>query len=241
MNALDVFDFVRIINLPERVDRLKATVRELERIGILLDGEKVKVFSAIRPPAAEGFPSIGARGCFLSHLEVLRAAHEAGARKLLVIEDDIQFEKSFCSRIASALKAAQAADWDLLWLGHVVSTDGCQDIAMVPCQQGLLTTHMYAVNGGILPRLITEFEAMLERPPGHPDGGPMFEDGAFTTFCLKNPEIVRMIAMPSWARQRSSRSDISPRGWVNTWPVLRTIADKCRTIRNHVLDQITRR
>jgi len=43
--------------------------KELSRIGW-----RAEFFPAVRPETAQGFPWIGARGCFLSHLAVLKSA-----------------------------------------------------------------------------------------------------------------------------------------------------------------------
>ena len=65
------FDQIFIINLVERRDRRHEMELQLKKIGIYLPNDKVKFFPAIRPKVLAGFPSIGAKGCFLSHLNVL--------------------------------------------------------------------------------------------------------------------------------------------------------------------------
>ena len=60
-------EYVVIINLPERIDRKREMQKQLANVGWGAD-----FFSAIRPTHPDGFESVGARGCFLSHLAVLR-------------------------------------------------------------------------------------------------------------------------------------------------------------------------
>jgi GR25 family glycosyltransferase involved in LPS biosynthesis len=73
-----------VINLEHRTDRRRAMEKELSKIGW-----NAEFFPAIRPAEAADFPSIGARGCFLSHLAVLRRASETEARRLILVEDDV--------------------------------------------------------------------------------------------------------------------------------------------------------
>jgi GR25 family glycosyltransferase involved in LPS biosynthesis len=70
------FDQIFIINLIERRDRRHEMELQVKKIGIYLPNDKF--FPAIRPKVLAGFPSIGARGCFLSHLSVLSEAAEKG-------------------------------------------------------------------------------------------------------------------------------------------------------------------
>jgi glycosyl transferase family 25 len=233
MHFFDFFDYIRIINLPERTDRRNEVIRELQRIGLPLEKGRVEIVSATRPQTADGFSTIGARGCFLSHLQVLRQAQKDKARYLAVLEDDITFNSRLWNQNGPSSTAVSDGKWDLIWLGHL-EPDTNRELVFERHTRDLLTTHFYAVNGEILGRLVDAFEAMLTRPAGHPDGGPMYPDGAFNTICKQNPDIVRLIALPSLAGQRSSRSDVTPRGWASTLPVVQTIADRCRAARNRM-------
>src|ERR1700704_4562761 len=87
-----------VINLQRRIDRRIEAGNELSRIGW-----HAKYFSAIEAESEAGFPSIGARGCFLSHLAVLRNAKEAGVRRLVILEDDVNFVRDFPNRWQSAV------------------------------------------------------------------------------------------------------------------------------------------
>ena len=64
-----------VINLPYRTDRRSEMQRELSRIGW-----NAQFFPAIRPASAGSFSSIGAHGCFLSHLAVLKAARNSAPK-----------------------------------------------------------------------------------------------------------------------------------------------------------------
>ena len=68
------FTQTRIINLIDRPDRRKEMSSQLARIGAL--SANVRFFDAQRPPDRGEFPSLGARGCFESHLSILRSARD---------------------------------------------------------------------------------------------------------------------------------------------------------------------
>ena len=83
---------IYVINLSTRPDRRKEAEKELARIDW-----RAEFFSAERPIDALGFPSIGARGCFESHLSVLKLGLAQGEH-LAILEDDLNFSRSFAER-----------------------------------------------------------------------------------------------------------------------------------------------
>lgn len=87
----DHYDIIRIINLPSREDRRLEMIGELRRHGIEVDGERVAFSEAISPKEADGFYSIGAHGCYQSHLNILEAS---GDESVLIIEDDCDFRNN---------------------------------------------------------------------------------------------------------------------------------------------------
>ena len=93
MNVIDYFDRARIINIASRKDRRLETEEEFARNGFHIDDEKVGFFKAVTPTEGEGFPSVGVRGCFLSHLGVLEEAMRLDLKNILILEDDIQFSR----------------------------------------------------------------------------------------------------------------------------------------------------
>ena len=71
MKVFDAFERIVVINLRERVDRRREMEAELRRAGIGAGDRRLQFFAGIRPADAGLFPSIGARGCFESHLGVI--------------------------------------------------------------------------------------------------------------------------------------------------------------------------
>ena len=223
---LDTFDRIAVINLPERADRRRQVTGELARLGVAVDGRRVRFIEAIRPAGPEQFPSTGAHGCYLSHLKTLRQAHADGVRRLLVLEDDVMFGAEM--RGAAALADALRGDaWQLAYPGHVQPAEP-GPLRWIATDAPLVCAHCYAVHGDALPTLIDHLEACLARPAGHPDGGPMHFDGALTMLRQARPELVTLLASRSLAGQRSSRSDIIGPSWIDRLP----LAGLARAVRN---------
>ncbi len=224
---ISFFDSIRVINLPERTDRRRAISIDLERFGMPLEPGKVEIFRAIRPAEAGPFPSIGTRGCFLSHLEVFKEAKAAGVSRLLVIEDDLQISRRFPQFEEAFLDVLHSKDWGIAYFGHALELPP-SSTPMVVFEEPVLLAHFYGVNGAILGRLIEFLEQLLQRPLGHPDGGPMHFDGALTTFRNQNRDLLTLVANPSVGRQRSSRTDIHPLRWFDRTPVIRDLVATAR-------------
>lgn len=106
---------VFVINLPHRTDRRADMERELRRVGWT-----VEFFPAIRPDGQGDFPSIGARGCFLSHLAVLERAREGRHAHVVILEDDANFAADFTGRWQRVEDFLGGPDWSLLYAGHAL-------------------------------------------------------------------------------------------------------------------------
>ena len=204
------FDRVRIINLPERTDRRREMTRQLARVGAL-DNPRIDFFDATKPDDAGDFPSRGARGCFMSHLGVLRAAVADGVTSLLILEDDLNFVADFPMTEPGRFHAPADKGWGIfygtyrLYEPHVAPPPG----ARLPPEAAVETASFVAFNGPLLPRVVTFLEEVLKRPAGSPEYGPMHVDGAYSIFRLLNPDVATYVAPEQLGYQRSSRSDIS--------------------------------
>jgi len=225
----DYFQGVYAVNLPERKDRRQLIVKELEAAGMPLTPSRVEIFPAIRPDEAGGFPSIGARGCFSSQVAILKQAKQEGLSNILIVEDDLEISAKFRTDQAVILEQLCQQDWDFAYFGHVEEVGEKSLVALVPFSDGVMTTHFYAVNGRIFDRLLRFLEEVQQRPPGHPDGGPMHLDGAYSTFRARNPDVVTLIASPNLGWQKSSRSDIYPNPWFDRVPGIMQLAGAART------------
>jgi hypothetical protein len=230
---LAYFEQTFIINLPERTDRLRDTMRTLERLGPG-SGQRCTVFPAVRPDGLNGFPSLGARGCFESHLAVLRMARDRGSDSVLILEDDIRVEPQFLKLWPALVAELKGRRWDVLTLGFdPASVHLPQGTSLlVECRKPVRLAHCYAVHGSALARLVGFLEAMQARPAGDPLGGPMHYDGALYHFSIE-PGVERLVCRRSLAAQRASRSDIAPTAWFDS-PVLRPVMTRLRSLKNRM-------
>lgn len=235
MDIKAFFDRTYIVNLPSRADRRKWITAELKRVGLELTPGKIEIFPAIRPDHPGGFTSIGARGCFLSHLEILRKAQRDGLANVLVIEDDLAISNLLKTYEESLVEKLQVSDWGFLYLGHCHEFEKQPDhgFSLESFNGPLQTTHFYAVNGWVIPKLIEFLEQILQRPPGHPDGGPMHVDGAYSRFREKYADMITLIASPSVGFQASSRSDITT-SWVDEVFILKNVSSAARKVKLHL-------
>jgi glycosyl transferase, family 25 len=240
---IEFFERTYVINLPEREDRRRGIAKELERAGLPFTPGKVELFPAIRPQEPGLFAGIGIRGCFLSHLNLLKKAKAEGLRNVLVMEDDLAIRPDFNQYEAALLSELQQIDWDIVTFGYLgddnsginskINSHSNPNPVHSPILQSFdgeaIGTHFYAVNGKTLDPLIQFFETLMERPLSHPEGGAMPTDGVFNVFSWQHPQCRRLIAVPSFGGQRSSRSDISP-GWFDDVPILKDLAGVARIV-----------
>src|SRR5664279_1735163 len=112
------FGITYLINLPERVDRLKMAKRQLARVGWEIGPSGVNIFPALRYAQSEGFPSAPIRGCFHSHLECLRAADADARHSVLILEDDIALSTSLPRLTPSIKRTLTTENWDFVYFGY---------------------------------------------------------------------------------------------------------------------------
>jgi glycosyl transferase family 25 len=213
---------VFVINLKDRTDRRTAMQRQLSEIGWRAD-----FFSAIRPPRAAGFPSIGARGCFLSHLAVLKTTQEMAAQQLVILEDDINFVPEFVERWKSSISALETKEWSIFYPGHVLG--GLPTgLSRISPSTGIQCTHFMVINGNAISTVIAGLERILSRTVGHPLGGPMHVDGAYSTIRSQDHSLVTYAEFPVLGHQRPSRSDVGNLKWFDRVGTLTPIVSLAR-------------
>ncbi len=223
-----------VINLPFRADRRSEFATQLHRIGLSFDHPQVKIFDAVRPDAPDGFPSVGARGCFFSHLGILREAVATGQDRILICEDDLDFTPNSLASFPDLMARLKTDDWSLFYGGYGETPLGkktAPGILLLDSDQGVSCSHFYAVRGSAIADLKNYLEAMLLRPPGDPKGGPMHYDGALSWFRKEHPHHITLAAAPPIGVQRSSRTDIHELRWFDRWPIARSLAGLGRRAR----------
>jgi len=189
----------------------------------------VELFPGIRSGEAAGFPSAAVRGCFLSHLGVLREARRRHLKSVLILEDDVVLSPLVRDQFDS-LRAALADSWDIVYLGHRETVSGGSLPALLPFNGPIVTAHFYAVREPAISGLVDYLEEVQLRPAGHPAGGPMHVDGALSMYRQRNPGLLTRIADPNLGWQRPSRSDIHST-WLQSAPLFRHAYDAARAVR----------
>lgn len=107
---------------------------------------------------------------------------------------------------------------------------GSEFWAEIAPSTAIMTAHALLINRDTIPLLISYLEAMLARPAGSLQGGPMHVDGAYSWFRNAHPEMRTLITHVPYIGQRSLRSDIAPAGIKERLPFLPLL----RRIRNRV-------
>ena len=221
MTLVEYFDRTCIINLPERPDRLRVIRKELRRCGGDEHPEKVQVPYAPKPDDAYGFASRGVYGSYLSHYTILQDALRDGIETVWVLEDDATFSHRMVRDQARIVETLRREPWDMCFFGHSLRRD------LVGMPRGLIHhtapfrwAHCYAVHAKVLPRLLAYLEENMSNPPGHPRGGKMYIDPAYSFFRKFNPDVISLVANPVMSVQRGSVSSLTGGHWYDRSRVL---------------------
>jgi hypothetical protein len=223
-NFLSTAGSMAVINLPNRRDRHREFATQLKTVGSSFDHPMINVFEAIRPDDAAGFPNVGARGCFLSHLGVLRNALASGQDRVLICEDDLNFASDIVQLLPNITSELEREAWSIFYGGYGSPISGepaALGVIQADPEHSIMCCHFYAIRGPALLDLVSYLEAILARPPGHPDGGPMHVDGAISRFRSDFPHYITLAATPPIGFQRSSRTDIHKNRWFDRLPIVR--------------------
>lgn len=235
-HPLAYFQKIYVINLAARSDRRREMDEQLHLIGLNLAHPLVRLFTAVRPADAGGFPGLGARGCFMSHLNVLRSAQAGKLKRVLIFEDDLNFAADFNERIDTTVAGLADGDWGMFYGGYRVETppapDPATELAAVAADFPVRTTHFVAFSAPAVAAAVEHLEAMLLRPPGDLRGGPMHVDGAYNWFRRQHPQFPTLLAVPELGYQRHSRTDVHHLKWFDQFPVTRGAAAWWRRLRN---------
>ena len=230
----DYFDRIAIIHLPEREDRFKSVSGELRALGVDVADTKVRIPPAERPADANGFPSRGVYGNFLSHTGILRAALNEGLTTVWTLEDDAIFSRCLIRSQEKIVAYLQRTEWDICYFGHSVDLAGeRQGFVRLSADTGLLWAHCYAVHRRVLSRLVEYLERAITLPRGHPAGGKLYIDAALTLFRRFNPDVVTLAANPALSVQKGGRSSLAGGRWYDQFSAAQPIVAAARGARDY--------
>ena len=237
MHPMDYFQQIYIVNLAHRADRRLEMEVQLKSIGLSFYTHNIVLFPACRPDNSGGFTSIGARGCFLSHLAILRDAGAKGFDRILILEDDLNFSAGFMERIGGITNLLEVENWHIFYGGYFLPTAlpefpaGMEVVKISPLSD-IQTSHFIGFRGSAIDKVSKFLEALLGRQAGDKDGGPMHVDGAYNCFRRINSDQTTLLAVPELGYQRSSRTDIHVLRWFDRMPGFRHAVDGLRSLRN---------
>jgi glycosyl transferase family 25 len=217
----DQFDRIRIVSLPERIDRRKLMALELQKAGLSGD-PRVKFFDALRMSGAGLFRSAGSHGCYHSHLQLMYEASDEG-HSILILEDDCKFLPGISEYALPKL-------WDVFYGGYYPKNpDDLHGTEIVG-------SHFMGFSAQAAKKASVYLENLLDPkfPPdpeaaNESDFNPAIRppiDGAYVWFRRAHPELTTVFELLSV--QRPSRSDIAPPKFYDRLPILRTAARLAR-------------
>jgi GR25 family glycosyltransferase involved in LPS biosynthesis len=210
-------DKIFLINLEHRKDRLKESIHELDRVGIVND---MTIFPAVEH-------SLGIIGCTLSHYELVKHAKNKGYKNILIFEDDIEFHDDvsiFKNTIQSAFDTIKEKKLDphMLYLGgNATHTHPGHDNTIPYHEQvsdhlyqlgGCKTTHAYIIFESMYDTIIETYDKIKWTPEEFRGDKRMNIDFWYLSRIHHSRSEYNVYGVyPALAGQRESHSDIMER------------------------------
>jgi len=136
--AWSFFDRIYCISLSNRLDRQKQAREQFERVGLLERVEFVIV---------DKHPTDSEQGIFESHMECLRIGLAAGARNIVVFEDDILFLRFSPKLLDRAIRFMKThPDWGMFFFGCFVYSSRKTSFPSILQIRYRCTAHAYVAN-----------------------------------------------------------------------------------------------
>ncbi|MGV8059257.1 MAG: glycosyltransferase [Smithellaceae bacterium] len=140
VNGWDFFDRLYCISLREREDRRKSALKEFSKVGLADRVEFVIGERKLHSCNTE-------KGVYESHMMCLRKGLEAGAKNIIVFEDDIEFDRFDSERLRSCTEfLRQHPEWKVLLLGALIRSSGKTTNPCIQKARYQSLTHAYALN-----------------------------------------------------------------------------------------------
>lgn len=159
----DYFDKIYCINLSRRVDRWEECLNEFKKYNL-----KVDRFDAIDGSNLHSTSNLnsGQLGTIQSHLNVLLKAKNDNLKNVLVLEDDIEFDRDFVSSF-DEWHSEIPDDWDIIMFGgNHIGNNPWSPGKLIKVTEHVyrvtysLALHCYAVKNTVYDKLITSLSEM---------------------------------------------------------------------------------
>jgi GR25 family glycosyltransferase involved in LPS biosynthesis len=137
-NGWDFFDRLYCVSLQDREDRRKSALKEFSKVGLVDRVEFV---------LGEHHPSDMEQGVYESHMMCLSKGLEAGAKNIVVFEDDVEFDRFDPERLRSCTEfLRQHPEWKVLLIGALIRSSRKTTNLCVQKVRYQSLTHAYALN-----------------------------------------------------------------------------------------------
>lgn len=142
------FDKIYCISIDTRADRRREAKKQFEDVGLL---ERVE-FELVKK-----HPDNQEKGIFQSHMRCLNKGLQAGARHILIFEDDILFHGFKPETLRDAVRFLQKTPaWNGFFLGGITTQMTKTDEPSVVSIQYRCLAHAYALNRSFARRIVQE-------------------------------------------------------------------------------------
>jgi hypothetical protein len=132
------FDRLYCVSLREREDRRKSAIKEFSKVGL---ADRVEFV------IGERHPYNIEQGVYESHMICLCKGLAAGARNIVVFEDDVEFDRFDPERLRSCTEfLRQHPEWKVLLLGALIRSSRKTTIPCVQKVRYQSLTHAYALS-----------------------------------------------------------------------------------------------
>ena len=138
VSGWDFFDRLYCVSLREREDRRNSALEEFSKAGL---ADRVEFV------LGERHPSDMEQGVYESHMICLRKGLEAGARNIVIFEDDVEFDRFDPERLRSCTDfLRQQPEWKVLLIGALIRSSRKTNNPCVQKVRYQSLTHAYALN-----------------------------------------------------------------------------------------------
>ncbi|NTW06881.1 MAG: glycosyltransferase [Syntrophaceae bacterium] len=137
-NVWDFFDRIYCISLREREDRRQSALREFSKVGLT---------DRVEFELGEHHPFNMEQGVYESHMTCLRKGLEAGARNIVIFEDDVEFDRFDPERLRSCTEfLKQHPQWKVFLLGALIRSSCKTDNNCIQKVRYQSLSHAYVLN-----------------------------------------------------------------------------------------------
>ena len=229
-DVLRQFRSIDIISLKNRTDRRNRVSRQFEKLDIDMSDLGIRFFDACQFEEADGFPNKGVRGCFNSHLALLRKCARSGDPALMM-EDDIFFQPEALMQVEALAAKIKSLAWDIIYFGTTTPSTPTQS-GFAHYRTTIDGSHCRAIKPQIAARLASYMQERLKRPYGDPKGGKGHMDAAINDFRRLNPSVKTFLVNPNIALQFASRTDLGAEKWWDRLAMLRPAVEFGRQLKS---------